>query len=94
MMLHKPKKRICPSLICRICVNTRRQPLGDMKGNNPSSTNTSANASANASQKISLSTAYFLAAAAGAPWPRNTLKNSEDEGSTTITSVFLPRLAL
>ncbi len=36
---------------------------------------------------------YFLAGVAAA-LPRNTLKNSEDEGSTTITSLFLLKLAL
>jgi len=45
-----------------------------------------------ASQKESLSTPYFFAAAG--TWPRNTLKNSELFGSSTITSLFLEKLAL
>jgi len=87
-MLHKPKKRICPSLNCRICANIRRQPGGDRKGKRPSITRTRAMAS----QNESLSTPYFFEAAG--TWPRNTLKNSELLGSSTITSLFLEKLAL
>ena len=43
-----------------------------------------------ASQKASLSTPYFL----GAAPPRKTLKNSELEGSSTITSLLFAKLAL
>lgn len=69
----------------------RRQSAGDTKGNKPSITRTSANAS----QSVSLSKPYFLAGAAppGAP-PRIALKNSDDAGSSTITSPFLEKLAL
>jgi len=94
-MLHNPKNRICPSLICMICVNMRRHPPGAMKGNRPSMTSTRAKAA----QNVSLSTVcagcgYFLAGVAGAMLlPRNALKNSDD-GSTTMTSLFLLKLAL
>ena len=67
----------------------RRQPPGERKGNRPSITKTRAMAS----QKESPSTLYFFAAADAAE-PRKTLKNSEDDGSSTITSLFLEKLAL
>lgn len=51
-MLSNPKKRICPSVICMICVNMRRQPPGEMNGISPSITSTRAKAV----QKVSLST--------------------------------------
>lgn len=89
-MLNKPKNRIWPSLSCRIWLNIRRQPVGEKNGNRPSITRTRASAS----QRSALSTVYFFAAAAGAPWPRNTLKNSDEDGSSTITSLFLAKLAL
>ena len=92
-MLHIPKNCNWPSRNCRICANMRRQPLGDTKGNKPSITSTKPSAS----QRVSLLKIYFFAAA-GAPGaatlPRNTLKNSDDAGSTTMTSFFLPMLAL
>lgn len=91
-MLQSPKKRICPSDILQICSNNRRQPDGDTKGNRPSNTSTSANAS----QTLLPSTDnYFLRAGALAPSPepRMALKKSE-EGSSTITSLFLLKLAL
>jgi len=84
-----PKKRICPSCIRRICANIWRQAVGDKKGKRPSITRTRASAS----QKVSLSKPYFLAGVA-ALLPRNTLKNSDDDGSSTITSLFLLKLAL
>ena len=37
--------------------------------------------------------AHFLAGAAGAALPLNALKNSDEDGSTTITSPFLLKLA-
>ena len=37
---------------------------------------------------------YFLAGAGTAPLPRNILKKSEEAGSSTITSLFLLKLAL
>ena len=93
-MLINPKNRICPSVICMICANMRRQPPGEMNGISPSMTSTRAQAV----QKVSLSKrvvqAYFLAALSTAPLPRNTLKNSDDAGSITITSLFLLKLAL
>lgn len=92
-MLHSPKNCNWPSRSCRICANIRRQPLGDTKGNKPSITNTTPSAS----QRVSLFKVYFFTDA-GAPGaatlPRNTLKNSDDAGSTTMTSFFLPMLAL
>lgn len=87
-MLHRPKKRTCPSLKRMTWLNTRRQPEGDRNGKRPSITRTRAMAS----QKVSPSTRYFLTAAGA--WPRNTLKNSELLGSSTITSLFLLKLAL
>jgi len=91
-MLHRPKKRIWPSLICRICSNMRRQRSGDRKGSRPSMTSTRASAA----HSVPASKAYFLpagaAAAAGAP-PRMALKNSDEDGSSTITSLFLLKLA-
>ena len=92
-MLHRPKKRSWPSLSCSTCVNMRRQPPGDRNGNMPSSTSTSASAS----QTVSLSNRYFLTglvAGAGAALPRMALKNSDEEGSSTMTSLFLLKLAL
>jgi hypothetical protein len=72
----------------------RRHPVGDNPGNSPSITRTKASAS----QKVSSLKTYFFGVAAagtaGPTLPRNTLKNSEDDGSTTITSLFFPRLAL
>lgn len=69
----------------------RRQPDGDRKGNNPSITNTSANAS----QNVLLSKPYFLAGGgSGTAPPRIALKNSEVDGSSTITSLFLAKLTL
>ncbi len=44
-MLHKPKKRICPLLILRICSNMPRQPEGEKNGSRPSMTSMQANAS-------------------------------------------------
>jgi hypothetical protein len=92
-MLHIPKKRNCPSLSRSTCMNIRRQPAGDRNGNMPSITRTRARAS----QNESLSNFYFLpwvGVAAGVELPRKTLKNSEDDGSTTSRSLFLPKLAL
>ena len=89
-MLQMPKKRICPSRYFSNCANILRHPAGDTKGNKPSMTNTKAMAN----QKVSLFTHYFLVLVAGAMPPRNTLKNSEDEGSRTITSLLLAKLAL
>ena len=94
MMLSRPKKRICPSPNCMTCVKVRRQIEGEMKGISPSMTSTRAQAV----QKVSLSNAqarrYFFAdLSLVAPLPRKALKNSED-WSTTITSLFLLKLAL
>lgn len=89
---HSPKNRSCPSRIRISCMKVRRHSVGDKKGNMPSSTSINASAS----QKTSESKPYFLPAGAGvvAPPPRITLKNSLEEGSSTITSLFLPKLAL
>ena len=89
-MLNRAKKRICPSLSVSSWENIRRHPSGDANGNTPSMTSTKAIAS----QMVSLLKAYFLEVPAGAMPPRNTLKNSEDEGSSTITSLLLLKLAL
>ena len=93
--LHRPKKRICPSLSASNCSNTRRHRMGDKKGNNPSMT--SSRASAIQRLLPSSTTAYFFAGAAAAlaplPDPRMDLKKSL-EGSSTITSLFLLKLDL
>jgi len=84
-MLHRPKNRICPSCNCKICWNMRRHAPGAMKGRAPSITSTMARAA----QKVSLSKRYFFAGAAGATPPRMALKNSDEAGSSTMTSLFL-----
>jgi len=90
-MLHRPKKRSWPSRSCSSRAKVRRQPPGDTKGNSPSSTRTSATAA----QNVSRSKAYFFAGwPAAAPLPRSALKNSVPDGSTTITSPFLLKVAL
>ena len=90
-MLASPKKRTWPSCNCRICWNMRRQPAGDTKGNSPSITSTSASAS----QSVSLSKPYFLPdAGAGTAPPRMALKNSDEAGSSTMTSLFFEKLDL
>ena len=85
--LHKPKNRNWPSLSLRIWAKVWRQVPGDTKGMKPSITSTSAIAS----QKVVLSKqkpgSYFLGLAARPP--RMVLKNSELDGSSTITSPFL-----
>ncbi len=98
MMLSNAKNLICPSCSCRIWLNMRRQPAGEMKGIRPSNIRTRAHAI----QKVSLFTtfsvwpvaAYFLAGAAAGALPLKDLKNSDDEGSSTITSLFLLKLVL
>ena len=89
-MLHKPKNRTWPSCNCNICWNMRRQPAGDRNGNRPSMTSTNASAS----QNVLPSKPYFFGAGRGAVLPRIALKNSEDDGSSTIKSLFLVKLAL
>ncbi len=91
-MLHRPKKRTCPSCNRSICWNMRRQPEGERNGNRPSMTSTRASAS----QNVSLSKTYFFGAGDGAARlpPRRALKNSDDEGSSTIKSLFLLKLDL
>ena len=89
-MLNNAKKRICPSLSVSSWVNIFRHPSGEANGNSPSITNTSAIAS----QMVSLLKIYFFAFPTGATPPRKTLKNSEDDGSSTMTSLLLLKLAL
>lgn len=97
-ILHRPKKRSCPSLNRRTCSKVRRQSAGDKKGDKPSITKTSASASQNVSlSNFNFCSCYFLPCAVGAvaaAVPRSALKNSELDGSTTITSDFLLKLAL
>jgi hypothetical protein len=83
------KKRICPSDNWSSWENMRRQPIGDKNGNRPSKMRTSPKAS----QKVSLSSTYFFPPTAEPP-PRKTLKNSDDAGSSTITSLLFAKLAL
>lgn len=98
-MLHRPKKRSCPSRNRRICVNVRRHAAGDINGSKPSMTSTRASAIQNVPlSKARACAAYFLAGLAeGAallpPEPRIALKNSDDS-SITITSLFLLKLDL
>jgi hypothetical protein len=91
-MLARPKKRIWPSCMESRRSKVRRQPLGERKGNKPSNTSIRARAA----QSRSSSKAYFrvAAAGAGATLPRKDLKNSEAEGSSTTTSLFLLKLDL
>lgn len=91
-MLQRPKKRIWPLLKPSICSNMRRQPEGEIRGSNPSITSSSASAV----QSVPRSkVVYFLAGAAALLLfgPRMALKKS-DEGSSTIRSLFLLKLAL
>ena len=93
-MLDSPINRICPSLICVARSNTRRQPAGLMKGNNPSTTNINANAPSSKSPRPGAAAkAYFLGdvAAGVVALPRKAWKNSLP-GSTTITSDLLRKL--
>ena len=90
-MLHKPKNLSWPSCIASSFWNVLRQPPGAMKGKIPS--NTSIRASADQKSSL-LKRAYFLEGAAGVALPRNVRKKSDDDGSMTITSPFLPKLAM
>lgn len=54
-MLHKPKKRIWPLLMRRICSNMLRHADGEHKGSKPSMTSMHANAS----QSVLLSKGLF-----------------------------------
>lgn len=90
-MLASPKKRSCPSCIVSNRSNVRRQPWGESNGNRPSKTSMRASAA----HSRSLSKSYFRPAGAGAgAEPRNDLKNSDADGSSTTTSLFLLKLAL
>lgn len=91
-MLTRPKNRIWPSCMASRRSKVRRQPRGEMNGNRPS--NTSIRAMAAHSRLPSKG--YFRpeGAGAGAALPRKDLKNSLADGSTTITSLFLLKLAL
>lgn len=85
-MLTSPMKRIWPSLRARMRLKTSRQRAGLIRGISPSMTNTSASA-------VSSSFTYLRAGAAlPEPEPRMALKKSLP-GSTTITSLFLLKLA-
>ena len=89
-MLNMAKNRIWPSENCSSCVKVRRQPAGEIKGNNPSITSTMAVAN----QNVSLFKVYFFPGPAAPPPLRKTLKNSDEAGSSTITSLLLLKLAL
>ena len=93
-MLHSPKNLICPSFSACTCANTRRHITGEANGSRPSRISAKPSPNPRASHSVSLSKLYFFAGVAGAALPRNTLKNSDEEGSTTITSPFLLKLAL
>jgi hypothetical protein len=89
-MLARAKNRICPSLNCKSWANMRRQASGDKKGKRPSITSTRASAI----QTVSLLKRYFFAGPTVEPPLRKTLKNSDEAGSSTITSLLLAKLAL
>ena len=93
-MLHSPKNLICPSLSACTRSNTRRQTTGEANGSRPSRISAKPSPNTRASHSVSLSKRYFFAAVAGAALPRKTLKNSDEEGSTSITSPFLLKLDL
>ena len=90
-MLNTAKNRICPSLSNSNWANILRQPAGETNGNSPSMTRT--RAMANQIESL-LKMDYFLVLAAGATPPRNTLKNSDEDGSSTMTSLLFVKLAL
>ena len=101
-MLSSPKKRICPSASCNIWENIRRQPSGDTKGKRPSITRTRANAvrrlvastGTDSTAGLQVPTYFLGAGAAGALLPpRKMRKKSDEDGSSTITSLFLLKLA-
>lgn len=92
-MLPSPKKRIYPSLKARIFSNIRRHAEGEIRGDSPSITSSSASASACQSMLVFKTDYFFAGAAALLLDPRMALKKS-DEGSTTMTSLFLLKLAL
>ena len=91
-------KRICPSDIFNARSKTCRHAVGLRKGNKPSNTNISANAPITQSSMVARQLAQRLASGAATtgpappPAPRIALKNSLD-GSTTITSLLLRKLA-
>jgi hypothetical protein len=93
-MLPMAKKRIWPSFNCNAWLHMRRHALGESSGKSPSITSTKASASQNVSLLKTYFLAYFLAGATAEPPPRNTLKNSDDAGSSTMTSLLLLKLAL
>ena len=95
-MLDRPRKRIWPSLMRSALLNTSRHVVGLKNGNKPSNTSTSATAptstSTMASRRRAISAAVRRRAARACGVPRIALKNSLD-GSTTITSERLRKLA-
>lgn len=90
-MLQRPKKRSWPSLSCISWLKPRRQPPGDRKGRMPSMTSTSAIALQKAS---ALTRVQRRGAAVLLPELRSAWKKSDDDGSTTSTSLFFAKLCL
>ena len=66
-----------------------RHLLGEMRGKSPSNIKTKAIAA-----KIEVPQSTYFLAGAGAALPRMVLKKSELLGSSTMTSLFLAKLAL
>ena len=91
--MKRPKNRIWPSCSRSNCSKRSRQRAGAAMGKSPSSISTRPRASHQESTGT-LCPAYLRAGAAAPPDPRMALKNSEFDGSSTITSPFLAKLAL
>lgn len=88
-MLVRPRKRICPSVICVAFSKTRRHIGGLRNGSRPSATSISAQALKATSQNPTLAKGYFLTGVVdAAEGPRIALKKSL-LGSTTMMSLLL-----
>ena len=75
-------------------MNMRRQPAGDAKGISPSITSTRPNAVQSVSESSTPPTQFLAGAGAVAPPLLRMLLKKSLEGSTSITSLFLLKVAL